>query len=163
MKQLFSDIIGFMKNLNPVDFLLYFSILILIILVVSLIYIIKTSDEEEKEVFSAEEIDLKEVVNEIEESVPPNIPFTSYEKDQEEKAIISYEELLAKNKTGRINYNEEAVLEDDISVKKIDLDHIINAQKKIPEEQSRENSELFKFAEEEAFLKALKTLNKLLN
>ena len=106
MKQLFTDIIGFVNNLSQVDLLLYFAILVLIILVVSLIYIIKTSDDEEEitEGFNNEDIDLSEIVTNIENTDPPTIEFTSYEKEQEEKAIISYEELIAKNKNGHTMY-----------------------------------------------------------
>lgn len=164
MKQLFSDIIGFVKNLSQVDLLLYFAILVLIILVVSLIYIIKTSDDEEEitESFNNEDIDLNEVVTNIENTDPPTIEFTSYEKEQEEKAIISYEELIAKNKSGAISYNEEEIENGEISIKKIDLDNIIvENEKEIKEEI--DSTKLFKYANEEAFLSALKTLNELLN
>ena len=158
MGQLIKDIIGFTKNLNLVDILLYLAILVLVILVVCLLYIIKTSDyEEEKE----EDLDLKEVVTNIENTQSiPTIPFTSYEKDQEEKAIISYEELLAKNRVGSLNYQEE-ILEDDISIKKINLDNIIEENQKRNEE--KKESKLFRYTNEEDFLKALQTLNELLN
>lgn len=166
MKQLFSDIIGFIKNLNQVDFLLYFAILVLIILVVSLIYIIKTSDEEEEEILvdelsNNEDIDISEIVTNIENTIPPAIEFTSYEKEQEEKAIISYEELLAKSKEGVISYNEEEIENTEISIKKIDLDNIIveNEEKKNIER----NTKSTKYAEEEAFLQTLKQLSDLLN
>ena len=164
MKQLVSDIIGFIKNLNQVDFLLYFAILVLIILVVSLIYIIKTSDEEEEfevEDLDDEDIDLSEIVTNIENTSPPAIEFTSYEKEQEEKAIISYEELLAKSKEGIVSYNEEEIENAEISIKKIDLDNIIieNETKKNVER----NTKSTKYAEEEAFLQTLKQLSELLN
>lgn len=163
MKQLFSDIIGFTKNLTQVDLLLYFAILVLIILIVSLIYIIKNSDEEEiKEEFNTEEIDLKEVVSNIENVEPPTIEFTSYEKDQEEKAIISYDELIAKNKSGTFQYNEEEIQNDEISIKKIDLDNIV-ASNEIAKEATISENKLFKYANEEAFLNALKALSELLN
>lgn len=165
MKQLFRDIIGFSKNLTQVDLLLYFAILVLIILVVSLIYIIKNSDEEEeiKEERNTADLDLKEVVSNIENTSTPNtIEFTSYEKDQEEKAIISYDELIARNKTGNINYDEEEILNDDISVKKIDLDNMVTFTEKA-EEKNKTESRLFKYANEEAFLSALQALNELLN
>ncbi len=164
MKQLFNDIIGFMTNLNYIDLLLYIAILVLLILVVSLIYIIKTSEEEIVDSNNEEtDIDLKEVVNNIittQESVPTST-FTSYEKDQEEKAIISYEELLAKSKMGNINYNEEEILDDEILVKKIDLNNI-TSYKNENLTKSKE-SKLFRYTNEEAFLKALQKLNELLN
>jgi len=164
MKQLFSDIINLVKNMNHVDFLLYFSILVLIILVVSLIYIIKTSEDEEfvVDTFNSEDIDLKEVVENIENTEPPTVEFTSYERDQEEKAIISYDELIARSKTATINYGEEEIIDDELTIKKIDLDSIVNTNEIILEEKTRENH-LFKYTNEEAFLQALKQLNELLN
>ena len=164
MKQLFSDIINLVKNMNHIDYLLYFSILILIILIVSLIYIIKTSEGEEVVVdtFNSDDIDLKEVVENIENTEPPTVEFTSYEKDQEEKAIISYDELIARSKTGTINYGEEEVIDDELTIKKIDLDSIVNSNEMILEEKEHENH-LFKYTNEEAFLQALKQLNELLN
>ncbi len=162
MKQLWSDVYGFMKNLTQADFLLYISILILIILVVSLIYIIKTNDEEVEIAPSPkkEEIDLKEVVNNIESKSPEIADFTSYEKDQEQKAIISYDELVARNKTENIDFTEEEIANDEISIKKIDIDHI-SPDSSEPKEMTK--LPLLKYANEEAFLKTLKTLNDLLN
>lgn len=163
MKQLCSDILGFTKNLTQVDLLLYFAILVLIILIVSLIYIIKNSALEEViEEDDSEDIDLKEIVTNIENTNTPTIEFTSYEKDQEEKAIISYDELIARNKTGNINYNEEEIINDEISVKKIDLDNIITLNEK-KQEKNETSNKLFKYANEEAFLNALQALNELLN
>lgn len=164
MKQLFNDIIGFTKSLTEVDLLLYFAVVVLIILVVSLIYIIKTSDDEEEvqkaTMFNEEDIDLKEVVTNIETTKPPVVEFTSYEEEQEEKAIISYDELISKSKLENINYDEEKVINDEVSVKKIALDHITNSQ--MENEVPRSNS-LFNYEKEEAFLKTLQALNELLN
>ncbi len=166
MKQFLSDILGFMKNLNFIDLLLYIAILVLLILIVSLVYIIKTTPDLEEEIIELEEeseLDLKEVVNNIENNQinDATATFTNYEKDQEEKAIISYEELIAKNKMGEINYKEEEIIDDEILVKKINLDDMISASKK-SDNHPKENK-LFRYANEEAFLKTLQTLNELLN
>lgn len=164
MKQLFTDIFNLVKNMNQIDFLLYFAILILIILVVSLIYIIKTSEDEEVviDTFNPEDIDLKEVVENIENTEPPTVEFTIYERDQEEKAIISYDELIARSKTGTINYGEEEVIDDELTIKKIDLDSIVNSNE-IEIQETKQENHLFKYTNEEAFLQALKQLNELLN
>ena len=110
MKQLLKDMLHFITGFNQMDLLLYFAVLILIILVVSLIYIIKTSDEEEEytnpeegtTLYNEEDVDLKEIITNIEESTPPVVEYTDYEKEQEEKAIISYDELLERSKMGMI-------------------------------------------------------------
>jgi hypothetical protein len=162
MKQLILDIMGFMKNLNWVDLLLYLAVLVLLILVVSLIYIIKNDEDENMEEdsfeYNTEDIDLKEVVNNIENTNPSVVDFTKYEEEQEEKAIISYDELLKKNKIGNIKYDKEELVNDEVSVKKIDLNNII--EERNIEIKKNENSPLYKYEKEEAFLK---TLNELLN
>ena len=163
MKQLFSDIAGFMTDLNHVDLLLYFAILILIILVVCLIYIIKNSDNDTEIIEEAnkDEVDLNDIVTNIQNNEPSVIEFTNYEKDQEEKAIISYDELLEKNKQGKIVYDEEKISDDEVSIKKIDLDKII--KENMEEKKEQTESKLFQYTNEEAFLKALNALNELLN
>ena len=163
MKQLIRDIIGFLRNINKIDYLLYFAILVLIILIVTLIYIIKTSDEEESlymEEEPKEDIDLQEVVSNLESTTPPVADFTNYEKDQEAKATISYDELLARNNQANINYNEEKILDDEISVKKVNLDQIINESenKNISLKETED-----KFQEEEQFLEQLKSMSDVLN
>ena len=168
MKQLLKDITSFITSLNQMDLLLYFAVLILIILVVSLIYIIKTSDEEEElessetgsTIYNKEDLDLKEVITNIEESTPPVVEYTDYEREQEEKAIISYDELIERSKMGTVNYATEEVANKEVSIKKINLDKLV--EPKIKEETPKNNS-LFHYEKEEAFLKALQSLNELLN
>ncbi len=169
MKQLLKDIIGFTKSLTGIDILLYFAVLILIILIISLIYIIKNSDEEieeieehsdgESTIFNKEDVDIKEIITNIENVDSKVAEFTDYESEQEEKAIISYEELLAKNKAGELNYAEEKVVNNEVTVKKVNLDTIINKER----QEATSKSSLFNYEKEEAFLQALKSLNELLN
>ena len=170
MGRFMSDVFGFIKSLNPIDILLYFAVVILIVLILSLIYIIKTSDDEDeieekgssyyKEIKN-DDLDLKEVMADL--SATSSIPHeetTSYEEEQEEKAIISYEELLRKSKFGRLDYEENETKNDEITIKKVNLEHL--SQPKLKEELPKTNN-LFKYEKEEAFLKALKQLNELLN
>ena len=90
MKQLIKDIISFSKSLTAVDLLLYFAVLTLIILIVSLIYIIKTSDDEEAEdlienkttFFNQEDVDIKEIITNIENREETVSEFTDYESEQ---------------------------------------------------------------------------------
>jgi hypothetical protein len=165
MKQLIADIIGLITNFNKIDFLLYFAVLILLILVVSLIYIIINDDEYESEEdnfkYNNEDIDLKEVVNNIENSTPSTIELTKYEEEQEEKAIISYDELIKKNKTGSVKYDNEEIINDEVSVKKIDLNNILEENNIIASQNS--TSPLYKYEKEEAFLQTLKNISELLN
>lgn len=84
---------------------------------------------------------------------------TEYEKDQEEKAIISYDELLQKHNRYAINYEKEEIL-DDLIVKKVNLNDLVN---KNVEEEIKEEVRVISYQKEEAFLSALKELNSLLN
>lgn len=168
MKQLFKDLLNFITSLSQMDLLLYFAVLVLIILVVSLIYIIKTSDEEEiyenpedgTTMYNNEDIDLKEIITNIEESNPPVVEYTDYEREQEEKAIISYDELIERSKMGMIKYDTEEENNKEVSIKKINLDKMTKVEGKV--ETPKSNS-LFRYEKEEAFLKALQSLNELLN
>ncbi len=83
---------------------------------------------------------------------------TAYEKDQEEKAIISYDELLKKKNNYAINYEKEEVL-DDLVVKKVDLNDLVNKNVIDNVKEVR----VISYQKEEAFLNALKELNRLLN
>lgn len=163
MKQILSDVINVITSINNIDLLLYISILVLIILVVSLIYIIKNESYEDINDnasinTSKNDEDLKTIVNNIENSSLVVSEFTDYEKEQEERAIISYEELLAKSKMGKINYEEENVINDDITIKKINLNNLMEE----PTLKERKNMVFGNYKREEEFLNTLKTLNELL-
>lgn len=82
-----------------------------------------------------------------------------YEQEQEEKAIISYDELLKKNNHYAINYEKEEVV-DDLIIKKVNLNDLVN---KNIEENINNNVRVISYQKEEDFLKALKELNSLLN
>lgn len=150
---------SFFKNITFIDYIFFFSVVFLIILVVSLIYFIKINEEiiEEENKLSDPD-NLKEIASSIKTEAKP-ITFTSYEKEQEDKAIISYEELL--NNTGEfeLNYLDEEV-KDDLTVKKVDLTNIANQNSQIIVEQKE--VQLFSLKKEEEFLKALKELQKTL-
>ncbi len=159
--KLFKDIWSFLQTLTFVDLIFFFAIVILMVLVVTLIYFIKINKEEPKK--NDEELEetsemkiIKEISKGIEEEQSPTINFTDYEKDQENKAIISYDELLKKTNNYKLNYEKEEML-DDLSVKKVNLDNLVSVkEEKIPKIEVR----VISYQEEEAFLKALKQLQK---
>ena len=109
------------------------------ILIITLIYFIKINKDDDIITNDKNETREMQIVREITENinkeVEPTIDFTDYEKDQEDKAIISYEELL--NKT-----------------KPYDLDHFTVKKDKEMKIEVR----VISYAEEEAFLKTLKQL-----
>lgn len=111
-------------------------------------------DDEEGEL-----LDLNSLTEKLKQEEEDRIDVTEYEKDQEEKAIISYEELINKHHNYALNYEKEEVF-DDVIVKKIDLNNLVN---KNNEEAYESEGRVISYKREEDFLKALKELNSLLN
>lgn len=196
MMKILSDIWSVMSSFALVDYILYFSVVTLIVLIVSLIYVIKQEKQENKgkqlelEVGSVknditnevEELDLQSIVNTIDEKPTPLIDMTAYEEEQEQKAIISYEELIKMDSPTTINYSDEELVDNIIPVKKIQVSQFDTSNKnefvsglkltqkepKFEVESNVVKSEtkevrLFSYEKEEAFLQALKQLNELLN
>ena len=192
MINIFKDIVQILSSLSVVDYVLYFAVIALIILIVSLIYVIETEKEENVEeikeeknnkeltmnIEKEEDIDLQSIINAIDESPKPTIDLTAYEEEQENNAIISYDELVNGVKQKEIYYTKEEMVDDVIPVKKITLDapkepvvnirnfEITPGEPKITyssEEKSDVEEKIFAYEKEEAFLKALKQLNELLN
>ena len=192
MMNIFRDVVDIFTSFGIVDYILYIAVVTLIILIVSLIYVIKNENDENEEIESKEvsnemqdkvpiheELDLQNIVNTLDESPKPIIDMTAYEEEQEKKAIISYDELLQSANSKPISYDEEKMIDDVIPVKKIrtaslELPKIKNEtiiqnlelkpkEPKIEINSENSSSKLFSYEKEEAFLKALKELNELLN
>lgn len=108
-----------------------------------------------------DDFDLLSVSHEL-ESLPRErkVSLTPYEEEQEEKAIISYDELVNR-KNENISYNNEfRTADNDILVKQVDLDKT----QKVDLESSNDICEKDKdYKHEEEFLKSLKDLQKVLN
>lgn len=101
--------------------------------------------------------DLEKISKNIESDYKPvNIELTSYEKEQEDNAIISYEELVKTQDSGYA-YDESFKPESDVSVKRIDLD---KPSGEIIAPQEKNKVKLLNYDKEEAFLAALKQLQK---
>ena len=145
--------------LRFVDIVFFFAVLILMILVITLIYFININKNELKNNKHLEETAEMKIVKELKENMKksePTINFTNYEKDQEDKAIISYDELLHKNTNYALNYEKEE-MHDDLLVKKVDLENLVSKSSvDAPSIEVR----VIRFAKEEAFLEALKQLQK---
>ena len=190
------DIWAIISSLSIVDYILYFGIITMICLVISLINILKTEklEQEDKDMFEEgpletskdEEIDLQNIVNIIDENPKPLVDMTAYEEEQEQKAIISYDELIKAAQAGSLSYDNEELVDDVIPVKKIQVspmelpklkenESVISSlelpQKEPKLEVDTEVSpppttaqvKLFSYEKEEAFLKALQQLSELLN
>lgn len=115
--------------------------------------------EEEYNDEEGELLDLEGLTKKLQQEESERVTCTEYEKDQEEKAIISYDELLQKHNRYAINYEKEEVL-DDLIVKKVNLNDLVN---KNSEEKIETEVRAISYQKEEDFLRALKELNSLLN
>ena len=87
---------------------------------------------------------------------------TSYEAEQEEKAIISYDELLEKSSNVSISYSDTTT-SDDILVKKVDLSNTGKIDLDPIKKELNSKVSITNYEHEEEFLKALKQLQNLLN
>ena len=106
-----------------------------------------------------ERFDLESITKNISENYKPeNVRLTSYEQEQEDNAIISYEELVRQTNENKLNYDTSYKYEeDDIDVKKIDLDNEVTESTSYVS-NSKPQITLMSYEKEEEFLKALKQL-----
>lgn len=186
----FRDIYNYIMSLSLVDIIFLGAIIVLLILIVTLIYFIKINKDEvleiqsesnekkedivdmitnniesvKEEEFNDEEgelLDLNSLTEKLknEENNPEQVKIDNYEKEQEEKAIISYDELIKKKNHYAINYEKEELI-DDLSVKKVNLNDLVNKE---IEDSTDNKVQVISYQKEEEFLKALKELNSLLN
>ncbi len=159
---IFKDISSFMETLTFIDYAFFFAIIVLLILIVTLMYFIKLNEEVLKK--ADEPVRVKSELELINEAIKKdvekeNVRFTTFEKEQEDKAIISYDELVKKSKTYDINYLEEKKL-DDVIVKQVNLDNMLSKKEIKP---TIENVRVISYHKEEEFLKALKNLKSILS
>lgn len=182
MKNLIVDFTSFIRSLTLIDILFIISLIGLVVLIVTLIYIIKMNKDENIEILDdneinnednvSEELDLASISKEIDEKPTKPITLNAYEREQEEKAIISYDELIKTKDIPleEINYkNEEDV--DGLTIKTVDLEEMTKPielpKMKLEEshisEEKNSSNDLFNYEKEEDFLKALKQLESLLN
>lgn len=109
-----NEIIYFLSSLSVDDYIFFFAVIVLFILVVSLIYFIKIEDN------SVPSNELEAISKKIEkEYKPARVEFSNFEKEQEKEAIISYDELVENSKKYELNYENETVV-DGLIVQKVD-------------------------------------------
>lgn len=155
MKDIIGNIFGFLYTLSMGDYIFFIGTFIILLAFLYVLYLIKRSDEEVSNEY--DEIDTLESIKETieREYKPENIELTDYEKEQEQNAIISYEELIKNKDKFTVSYDEDYKTEsDEILVKKISLDD--NGVK--DEVSSTLQVKLMSYDKEEAFLTALKQL-----
>ena len=117
----------------------------------------------EREEYNDEEealLDLNSLTEKLKQEEEDRVDVTLYERDQEEKAIISYDELIQKHHNYAINYEEEKVIDDDVVVKKVDLNNLVKEDSFV---DNNIEARVISYKREEDFLQALKELNRLLS
>lgn len=150
------QILGF--QLADFIFVLVVVLLLLIMGLLLKILNIKEKNMEKAKKSRMDMLDLETITKNIERDYKPlNIELTTYEKEQENSAIISYEELVNTKGTHNINYDDSYEYDSPVSVKKVELEKSINPNETI---QPRLEVTLMSYEKEEAFLKALKKLQR---
>ena len=193
MEQLLLNLYNDISALSFVDILFLILFVILVILVISLISVLKNSNRKTKQdeiieipkideattteevvkenmETNSDELDLSSITKELENIRESNVKLTPYEEEQEEKAIISYDELLKTKSDLKINYQEEETL-DNVLVKKVDMENMtseldmseVREQIKKKEEETNKAPVVISYEKEEAFLESLKKLQQMLN
>ena len=148
MKDVIENIFGFLYSLSMGDYFFFIGTFLIILAFIYVIYLIKKDDNKNEDISYLEDITKK-----LENDYKPEYKnITEYEKEQEENAIISYEELI-KNKPIN-NYDEELISNnEDVLVKKISLSNKDNI-----EDTEKLDVKLISYSEYEDFLTALKQL-----
>lgn len=147
-------------NIRTEDFIFITIVLLLILTSIIILLTLKNKEKYMNTVNKAKKdmIDLEAITKNLEDNYrPPVIELTNYEKEQEESAVISYEELLKKRTNNRVVYDDSFVNNTTVDVKKIDLNSDLEATQSIITPTKIEIN-LFDYEKEEAFLKALRKL-----
>ena len=160
MKEMYENLVGFIYSLSMGDYFFFVGTFLLIVLFVYILYLIKCSDGEEALNAVSDKkdgFDIEAVTKAIEKDYKPEtIRLTSYEEEQENNAVISYEELLKNKDKISVSYDDEYEFEEPtLSVKKFDL---TNTSETPVIDESKLKVQLMSYEKEEEFLKALKDL-----
>ncbi len=163
MEEIVLTIGGLIKSFDWSDFLLLLIGLILVILLIYIIYLIGREDEVNNKQtdykLQNDKNDIKSIIENLEANYEAKpIDLSEYEQEMENTAIISYDELLEKTSTN-ITYDDEYVSnikDKDIVVKKVDPTNTSLTKEMV----DLPKAIMMNYESEEAFLKALKKLQK---
>lgn len=164
MENIVLTIGGLFRSFTWGDVFFFVVTLLLVIFLIYIAYLVKLDDEEvitvkpSKDALKEEDDKpLTKIVNELETTYKPQpIDMSDYEKELEDTAIISYDELVNRTSTN-IYYddNYDSGL-DDVLVQKIDDNKMSNTQELV----NLPNAVMMSYESEEAFLSALRVLQK---
>ncbi len=157
-----NSMVDFFNTLTFIDFVFFFAVIVLLILIIVLIYFIKINEEvlnrEPEKTKNELELINDAIKNDVENK---EVNFTHFEKEQEDKAIISYDELVKKSKNYDLNYSEEKEV-DGVSIKKINLEDMY-LESDYKNDSNTVQIRVVSYKKEEEFLQTLKNLHTLLN
>lgn len=162
MKDFLENIFGFLYALSMGDYFFLIATFLLILALIYIIYLIKRDDFMDEKRFEVNKdndaMDILSICEKIEsEYKPGTIELTSYEEEQENNAIISYDELIKNKNQNTINYDADYKYDsDELSVKKINIEEYKMSEKR--EKEIELKVKLMHYDKEEAFLRALKQL-----
>ena len=110
VKDFLENILGFLYALSMGDYFFLIATFLLILALIYIIYLIKRDDFMDEKRFvrdtDNDSMDILSICEKIEsEYKPTTIELTSYEEEQENNAIISYEELIKNKNINKINYD----------------------------------------------------------
>lgn len=160
--------IGDFFRLITLNDIIFWSVLVLIILtLIYIFYLLKVESEvsevkeikkekKQKEIKHTTSEDILRIVDKLQKEYKPEaIDLTSYEEEQENTAIISYDELLNKVNSN-INYDDKYKNKyDDLDIKRVVSNHSdTNEYVSLPK------AVMLRYENEEDFLKTLKKLQK---
>lgn len=158
MKDMLKNVFGFMYTLSMGDYFFFIGTFLLIVLFIYIIYLLKTSNDDMPKLKAKEEFDINKVTQNLENNYKPsskNIKLTSYEEEQENNAIISYDELVKTRELNVVTYDDNfSNTETDIDIKKFDLEGTGSLKIVDPKIEVK----LINYEKEEEFLRVLKDL-----
>lgn len=143
--KILSDLKELFTIITFIDVVFFFSVILLFILIIVLIYFIKINEDVYTDsIKTFKNKDELENINQDLNEISDKSEFTSYEEEQEKRAIISYDELKEIHKFNDLNYIEEKEVEG-MSIKKINKDDMFKV-----------NPDAVLYKKEEDYLKKLK-------
>lgn len=160
MENLVLVIGGIIKSFTLSDAIVVIAGIGMILLLVYFVYLVRLDDDKvKKEVIEEkkpEEKTLTEIVNEIKVNyTPQSIDLSEYEKEQEDSAIISYDELV-KRANNNIYYEDEY----DSGATDVLIQKVNNEKSNTQELVGLPHAIMMSYEDEEEFLSALKVLQK---
>ena len=164
MENIVLTIGGFIKSLTWTDLFFFCAILILILLLIYIVYLVRLDDDDslEKDILKVmdeeskpESHSIEEIVSNLEENYEPKpIDLSQYEKEMEDTAIISYDELKKRTSNDIVYDDDYDSGIDDVLVRRVDANSSGNTKEYV----DLPKAIMMSYDNEEAFLKALKKL-----